>query len=29
MTSWFVPPIVFPVFLIIAIAAYALYHAST
>lgn len=28
MTSWFVPPIVIPVFLIVLIAAYALYRAS-
>jgi hypothetical protein len=28
MTSWFVPPIVIPVFLIALIAAYALYRGS-
>jgi hypothetical protein len=29
MTSWFVPPIVVPVFFVLLIAAYALYRAST
>ncbi len=29
MTSWFVPPIVIPIFLVVVIAAYAFYRAST